>query len=319
MGENSAIEWTDHTFNPWIGCQHVGPGCDHCYAEQQTPARVARAHGTELWGAHAQRQRTSPANWRKPLAWNREAAESGQRKRVFCASMADVFDNAVPREWRADLFNLIRATPNLDWLLLTKRIGNVAGMLPPGFTAAEWPNVWLGITVVNQLEAERDIPRLIRIDAVVRFLSIEPLLGPIYLGDLIIPFDCTICGHHGCGYERGEGEWECPECGLDDYSPGLIDAEPLVHWVIVGGESGAQARAMAPYWVRSLRDQCAARTPFFFKQWGEFAPADAIDGDYGKAKSVRFDDGNTVYRVGKTRAGRLLDGVIWNAYPESAP
>jgi protein gp37 len=128
MSENSKIEWTDHTFNPWEGCQKVSPGCDHCYAE----TRNARfAGGTAInWGPGAPRRRTSPANWRKPPQWNKTHAEffaaHGRRQRVFCASLADVFDNAVDEQWRADLFALIRATPNLDWLLLTKRIGKRA-------------------------------------------------------------------------------------------------------------------------------------------------------------------------------------------------
>jgi protein gp37 len=123
MSANSKIEWTDHTFNPWEGCQKVGPGCDNCYAE----ARNARFGGGQAvnWGPGAPRRRTSIANWQKPLAWNRAhaafLAEHGRRQRVFCASLADVFDNAVDPAWRADLFQLIEATPELDWLLLTKR------------------------------------------------------------------------------------------------------------------------------------------------------------------------------------------------------
>jgi Protein of unknown function (DUF5131) len=135
MSENSKIEWTDHTFNPWEGCQKVGPGCDHCYAE----ARNARfSGGTAIdWGPGAPRRRTPPANWRKPLQWNAAHAEFfakyGRRQRVFCASLADVFDDAVPDEWRIDLASMIVMTPNLDWLLLTKRIGNAASMLAAMF------------------------------------------------------------------------------------------------------------------------------------------------------------------------------------------
>lgn len=129
MAEQTAIEWCDATFNPWIGCTKVSPGgCANCYAEVSTPARVKRAAGVETWGPHGQRQRTSAHNWKQPLAWNAAAdafeAEHGRRRRVFCASLADVFDNAVPPVWRSDLFKLIVETPRLDWLLLTKRIGN---------------------------------------------------------------------------------------------------------------------------------------------------------------------------------------------------
>jgi protein gp37 len=153
MAENSKIEWTNHTFNPWEGCQKVGPGCDHCYAE----ARDQRFTGGKHWGPGAPRRRTSPANWNQPLRWNKLAQHNAERglprPRVFCASLADVFDNAVPTGWRDDLWALIASTPHLDWLLLTKRPGNIAAMLPPSWGAG-WPNVWLGCTVVNQTEAD---------------------------------------------------------------------------------------------------------------------------------------------------------------------
>ena len=180
MAERTLIEWADHTFNPWEGCQHAGPGCDGCYAE----TRDKRFNGGTApnWGPGAPRRRTSPANWRKPLAWQRDAVATGTRPRVFCASLADVFDNAVDPQWRLDLAALILATPDLDWLLLTKRIGNIAAMLPADWGTGwrnVWRNVWLGCTVVNQVEADRDIPKLLAVPAVVQFLSMEPLLGPV--------------------------------------------------------------------------------------------------------------------------------------------
>lgn len=178
MAENSKIEWTTHTFNGWEGCQKVGPGCDNCYAE----ARNLRFSGGTNWGPGAPRRRTGAANWAKPIRWNREAKAAGIRPRVFCASLADVFDNAVDPQWRTDLFHLIHQTPHLDWLLLTKRPGNIEKMLPSySHTQRMWPNVWLGCTVVNQEEADRDARKLWRIPAKVRFLSIEPMLGPIFL------------------------------------------------------------------------------------------------------------------------------------------
>lgn len=174
MAENSKIEWCDHTFNPWIGCTKVGPGCDHCYAEQLATSRLGVP-----WGPHAERRRTAASSWQLPRRWNRRAARAGIRYRVFCASLADVFDKAVPPEWRADLFALIRETPYLDWLLVTKRIGNAAAMIE---AAGGMPdNVWLGATIVNQAEADRDIPKLLATPAPVRFLSMEPLLGPVNL------------------------------------------------------------------------------------------------------------------------------------------
>ena len=142
MGENSKIEWTDHTFNPWIGCQRVSHGCDRCYAEAMMDHRY---HKVE-WGPHGERKRTSEANWRKPRQWAKAARGTGVRPRVFCASLADVFDNQVPDVWRSDLFDLIAATPELDWLLLTKRPENLVRMWPSG----DWPNVWLGTTCEDQ-------------------------------------------------------------------------------------------------------------------------------------------------------------------------
>jgi hypothetical protein len=137
------------------------------------------------WGPHAERIRTAERNWRQPLEWNRLAEEKQTRFKVFCASLADVFDNQVPAQWRDDLFSLILKTPHLDWLLLTKRIGNVGNMLPVPFDFDSlYPNVWLGITVCNQAEADRDIPRLLTESAAKRFLSMEPLLGPVDLTDI---------------------------------------------------------------------------------------------------------------------------------------
>ena len=204
MAENSNIEWTKHTFNPWIGCQKVGPGCDHCYAETWD-ARGIQGTATR-WGPSAERTRTSVANWRKPLAWDRAAGLAGERHRVFCASLADVFDNhaSIDQEWRSDLWRLIASTPNLDWMLLTKRPGNIEKMLPHGWGRG-WHNVWLGCTVVNQEEADRDIPKLLKVDAAVRFLSMEPLLGPVkLLGgiDLVI-----VGGESGPGARPMHPDW----------------------------------------------------------------------------------------------------------------
>lgn len=339
MSENSKIEWTDHTFNPWEGCQKVGPGCDHCYAE----TRNARfAGGTAInWGPGAPRRRTSASNWNKPLAWNKahEAffAEHGRRQRVFCSSLADVFDNAVDPSWRADLRKLIEATPNLDWLLLTKRIGNVLGMVPEGWFEQR-TNVWLGATIVNQAEADRDILKLLAVPAARRFLSMEPLLGPV---------DLT-------------GEYLAAKLGAypfrslpREHRTKLID---LLDWVIVGGESGPGARPMHPDWARNLRDQCAAAgVPYLFKQWGEWHTAAAIastgeavfrqfdshqqwvnkastwvhggicldrhgsemknGGDMQRASDAGAFPVTIMHKVGKKAAGRLLDGVQHDGYP----
>lgn len=266
MGENSRIEWTHHTFNPWIGCQKVGPGCDHCYAE----AMMADRYGRVEWGPHGSRSRTSPANWRKPLAWDRAAAAAGERPRVFCASLADVFDNhgSITSGWRGDLWHLIARTPHLDWMLLTKRPGNIMSMLPDGYGAPAWgdgwPNVWLGCTITSREEMLRDAPKLQRVEARIRFWSVEPMLGDL----------------------------------------GLIERWMLPDLVICGGESGHGARPLHPDWVRSLRDQCVdAGVAFHFKQWGEYAPHPSPMAD------------GAVYRVGKARAGRVLDGRTWDQMP----
>jgi protein gp37 len=338
MTERTAIEWTDSTWNPWIGCTKISPGCDHCYAERDMAIRRKRV----TWGAGAARSRTSEAYWKQPLRWNRHAprfiecstsvvggcgfrgearfagicphcqhghAVRKARRRVFCASLADVFDNEAPIEWLADLLDLIRRTPNLDWLLLTKRIGNrrsrILAARDHAHTAGNrdlvhwlqcWldgkppHNVWLGATIVNQEEADRDIPKLLETTARVRFLSCEPLLGPIDLAQA--------CARH---------RWIDPD-GVECCSvPRHID------WLIAGGESGPHARPMHPDWVRSLRDQCAtANVPFLFKQWGEYVSVSEVA---GKGAHHRFDDGTTVRRVGKKLAGRMLDGREHTEFP----
>lgn len=313
MAENTKIEWAHHTFNPWIGCTKVGPGCDNCYAE----ADFDKRRHVVSWGAGQPRKRTAPSTWALPQKWNAEAERLGVRYRVFCASLADVFDNEVPPAWRADLFDTIAATPSLDWLLVTKRIGNAWKMMADacGVSMASarlpLPNVWIGTTITSQAEADRDIPKLLALPAAVRFLSVEPLLGAVSLDSFPI---------------YGE------------------DERQLLNWVIVGGESGSNARPMHPNWARSLRDQCAAAgVPFLFKQWGEWSPRAAICGaeqdfqtldpqctrwpdvirlgEHGRntrrTENCTPDAGEDVYvqRVGKKAAGRLLDGVQHDGYP----
>ena len=309
MSENSKIEWTDHTFNPWEGCQKVGPGCDHCYAETRN-ARFAGGQAVN-WGPGAPRRRTSPATWAMPRRWNAQAdafmAQHGRRQRVFCASLADVFDNAVDPQWRADLFTLIHQTPNLDWLLLTKRIGNVIPMMAelvhdkdqdmPWLDMMPLPNVWIGATIVNQAEADRDIPKLLAVPARVRFLSMEPLLGPVNLER----------PRPGPDLDQGGGSKIC--------QPWLIQSG--IHWVIVGGESGPGARPMHPTWARSLRDQCnAAGVPFLFKQWGEWAPYDRSRTD-GAALATPYSLDEPLQHFGKKASGRQLDGRAWDETPAS--
>ena len=178
--ENSKIEWTDHTFNPWIGCQHVSPGCDHCYAE----AMMDHRYGKVEWGPHGKRKRTSEENWKNPLKWNAKAhefkREHGHRPRVFCASLADVFDNQVDPRWRKELFALIRECRRLDWLLLTKRPQNILKMLPSDWGDG-YGNVWLGVTAEDQERFDQRWELLRKVPAAVQFISYEPAIGPLRL------------------------------------------------------------------------------------------------------------------------------------------
>jgi protein gp37 len=232
MGEFSKIEWTDHTFNPWIGCQKVSPGCDNCYAE----ALMDHRYGRVQWGPHGERSRTGDANWRKPRQWAKAAKQAGKRHRVFCASLADVFDNQAPDVWRGDLFALIEDTPELDWLLLTKRPENVARMIFPKWADGLPSNIWLGTTCEDQQRLEHRHRHLAQISAKVHFISYEPALGPL----------------------------------------SLRECYPAPDWIICGGESGPKRRPMNLQWARDLRDECAtARVPFFFKQVDKVLPIPA--------------------------------------------
>lgn len=259
MGQNSSIEWTDHTFNPWWGCTKVSPGCKSCYAETW-----ANRYGHDIWGPRKRRRTFSESHWQEPLKWHRHASEQGRRMRVFCASMADVFeDNRSIEGERERLWQIIDETPMLDWLLLTKRPENMRKFAR---WKDGWPmNVWAMTSVENQDEAERRIPALLQVPAIILGLSVEPLLGKV------------------------------------DLSPWIS----AIDWVIVGGESGSSARPMDPAWVRNLRDQCQdAKTAFFFKQWGEWAP----DCD-------KLENEHSMIRKGKKLSGRCLDGQIWSQVP----
>lgn len=245
MAENSKIEWTDHTFNPWIGCTKVSPACDGCYAE----AMMDHRYGRVKWGPGQPRARTSAANWRKPVAWNKAAAGSAEPVRVFCSSLADVLDNEVDPTWRADLMKLIEDTPNLTWLLLTKRIGNATKMLDylP-------QNAALGATMANQEEYDRDAPKLKeaseRLGGAFTFGSFEPLLGQITF-DQHVP-DWVIVGG-----ETDQGQHK--------------------------------ARSANTHWFRWMRDQCAIiGVAFFMKQMPRKAPipADLLVRQYPKARAA---------------------------------
>ncbi len=240
MGKTN-IGWTDYTFNPWIGCTKVSAGCVNCYAERDNKHRQWNPAG---WGKGIPRHRTSEANWDKPYQCDSLAKRNGVRFKVFCASLADVFDPEVPLEWLADLLKVIDSCQNLDWLLLTKRIDEVERRINNAINTSSTnffhsnPNVWLGTTAENKKQADIRIPQLLKIPARIKFVSAEPLLEP-----------------------------------LDDFGEHFV-FEGL-DWVIVGGESGGNARPMEPGWVTPLKNGCNNRgIPFFMKQMSGSSKAD---------------------------------------------
>lgn len=260
MAEKSSIAWTDSTFNPWIGCTKVGPGCDHCYAEALDTQRYSKTlgGGTKAipithWGPGAPRHRTK--TWAQPLAWNEKARASGKPWRVFCASLADFADNEVPQAWRDDLIRLIDNTPCLSWLLVTKRIGNVGHLYPGWDTGAVPLNVRIMITVVNQEEADRDIPKLLALRCM-SGISYEPALGPVNWEKYLW---------------RQMALNEIPGHALNDGCTSGI-ARRKGGWIIVGGESSQgrePARMFDVWWARDTIAQCkAAGVPVFVKQLG---------------------------------------------------
>jgi protein gp37 len=308
----SKIEWTDRTWNPVTGCTKVSPGCDHCYAEgiaRRFAGSKAFPRGFDVT-LHSERL-GAPQRWRKP-------------SRVFVNSMSDLFHDAIPDRFIADVFAVMAITPRHTYQVLTKRQGRMRSLLAaPSFIdliadavrvrgevysreLVGWPlpNVWLGVSVEDQQRADLRIPALLDTPAAVRFLSCEPLLGPV---DLRL----ALAGH----------------CPTHDFSGGFCvqrHHQGVQHfgWVIVGGESGPGARPMHPAWVRQLRDQCtAAGVPFFFKQWGEWTPYRSVLDRMHRPLHVWEDDlgpdgaDTEVCRLGKKLAGRELDGRTWDEFP----
>jgi len=321
MGTTSGIEWTNSTGSPWLGCTEVSPGCANCYARLLAETRLApifrKAYrkaglknweGMPVWGNKSPRVLTR-GFWTHASAFDRKATKTGIRIRMF-PSLDDWLDDMPagiidqdgnrldPITVVADLLKLIRTTPNLDWQLLTKRPADWSGRLHAAKRSIhdgtdEWigqwldgeapPNVWIGTTVEDQKHANQRIPKLLTIPARVRFLSCEPLLGPINLLTAVDSVrDITL----------GSG----------------------VHWVIVGGESGSKARPMHPEWARRLRDTCELHgVAFFFKQWGSWKPC-GHQGQHAPAEYV-FPDGAAMVGVSKHSAGRMLDGKEWSQFP----
>jgi len=308
--ENSRIEWTDHTFNPWWGCMKVSEGCKNCYAETLDNRYH---HADPHWGPNSARKQMSDKHWMQPFIWDEKAFKSGIKAKVFCASMADVFednDDLVVVYGRRRLFNIIENTPNLIWQLLTKRPENIMKFIPLHWASSLPNNVWIGTSVENQDAAENRIPELLNVPARVRFLSCEPLLGPVDLSAIWVK--CHNCDGSASVPVEGGGV-SCPVC-LTPYQ-GTV---PGINWVICGGESGPGARPMHPDWARSLRDECkVARIPFFFKQWGNWHESDLDEGKgIGIERRHLFPGGKLMYNLGNKKTGALLDGKEWKGFPE---
>lgn len=362
MAEHSTIEWTDATWNPVTGCAIVSPGCARCYAMKLAGTRLkhhpSRAGLTvdskagPVWNGQV---RLNEGWLDQPLRWKRP-------RRIFVCAHGDLFAEAVPDEWIDRVFAVMALAPQHTFQVLTKRASRMRRYLstragdwmivwpdanPPGtlpisrheqrlaMQGKGWPdaiirptfplaNVWLGVSAERQQEADERVPELLATPAAIRFVSAEPLLGPIDLTQV----------------NRGttiRGGFNCLESGSDTIS-GTYYEMPALDWIIAGGESGDGARPMHPDWARSIRDQCfAAGVPFFFKQWGLWEVAldrDRDDPDWRADYSRKFTDGgrykwlnlrsgcgfhgerfHVMRNVGKKTAGRLLDGVEHSAFP----
>lgn len=293
MAETTAIQWTDHTWNPWIGCSKVHTGCLNCYAEADMDKRRGRAR----WGIHGTRSRTSEAYWKQPIKWNKDAEAAGVRRRVFCSSLADVFEdwganpivdsrgdvivgpNGLQRitmnDIRHELFELIDKTPWLDWQLLTKRPENIRkmwwGHTVTGFMPCYRENVWLGTSISDQETADKAIPELLKCRDLspVLFLSAEPLVGPIDL-------------------QRGIQSADGFVTQADGSPKHVADGANSINWVIVGGESGPGARQCNIEWIDDIKEQCRnAGVSCFVKQFGANSVQPTLQGEI---VPVRFED-----------------------------
>ncbi len=306
MGDKSGIEWTDATWNPVTGCDKVSPGCDRCYAE----TIAHRFAGTKAYPNGFQ-VTLRPDRLGQPLRWRRP-------RRIFTNSMSDLFHDAIPDEYIAQVWDVMAQARQHTFQILTKRPGRMRSLMTrwqenmPG----PLPNVWLGVSAEDQKWADVRIPILLDTPAAIRFVSAEPLLGPIDIRQHLT-FECPVCYHTApwtdgliAGYDDAPfNEYWCQTCGKETE---LAACEPQLHWVIVGGESGHGARPMHPDWARRLRDQCTAvGVPYLFKQWGEYRPGGIYTTDVADLPGWP-----AMRRVGKKAAGRELDGRTWDQYPE---
>lgn len=295
MSAKTSIEWTEATWNPVRGCSIVSPGCKHCYAMRQAHRHAGRGGAYEGLTRMAKRGpvwtgkvRTVPALLKAPLGWRAP-------RRIFVDSMSDLFHESVPDDFVADVFAVMAQAERHTFQILTKRAERMQQLLAHDlpYEGPVWPlpNVWIGVSVEDQERADQRIPLLLKTPAAVRWISAEPLLGPVNLRPAWL---------HGVYAHR--------------------DTIRVLDWVVVGGESGPKARPMHPAWARSLRDQCAAvRMPFLFKQWGAWAPWDDLAATWrnlvARARKHRFPDGVEVEHFGKKRCGRILDGYTHDGYP----
>ncbi len=319
MAKQSNIEWTEATWNPWHGCHKVSAGCKNCYMFRdkkhygQDPNTVVR----------------SKTKFYDPLKWT-------EPQTIFTCSWSDFFiEEADP--WRDEAFEIIAKTPQHTYQILTKRPDRMLDYISRSayLTNAPLNNVWLGVSVEDQKTADERIPLLLQTPAAVRFLSVEPLLGPLDLSHYLAydeeNGDGEFLETNGWAYDSWSGGFMGPNTHNDPtYAP-----EPGIHWVIAGGESGPDARPMHPDWARSIRDQCqAANVPFFFKQWGEWWPISQMPDGYiddhrekdpkkitvlqlnGEQRLFFPPGAMTCFKVGKKKAGRDLDGRTWDEMPE---
>ena len=273
------IEWTDATWNQTTGCTKVSGGCKHCYAER-TWQRLSANPKTVYFGRKFTDVQCHPERLEQPLHWTNP-------RRIFVNSMSDLFHEDVPYEFIAKVFAVMARCPQHTFQILTKRPERMKVFMMSS-SYSNLPNVHLGVSVEDQETANRRIPTLMKTPAAVRWISAEPLLGPIHLSNLTHPYDPKETRLSAL-------------TGMFRHKNKVLAMYMAIDWVVVGGESGPKARPMNPDWVRSIRDQCAAaKIPFMFKQWGEYSPN---------------PETGQMIRVGKKAAGRTLDGVIHDGYP----
>ncbi len=374
MAEHTHIEWTDATWQPITGCTTVSPGCANCYAMHLAGTRLAQhpsragltreVNGHHVWTGEV---RLNECWLAQPLGWRRP-------RRIFVCAHGDLFHESVPDAWIDRVFAIMALSPQHTFQVLTKRsdrmrayVGDATaarrvytiacdvaviedrvnvlllapGIVPdPEFSRAQrrvnlgtWPlaNVWLGVSAERQQEADARIPDLLATPAVVRFVSAEPLLGPVDLTQL------GWVGGRRLDVLQSYTSAPTPTVGVWAHEPHDLSS---LSWVIAGGESGPGARPMHPDWARSIRDQCtAAGVPYFFKQWGEWAPGECARAAQTRTEmtatwfgdrwhhsaltrvassELHRDDEPTVWRLGKRAAGRVLDGRTWDEMPASA-